>query len=301
MKFESLPSGFGVRVYDVDPRTLTPEDAKAIRMMTYRERLVVLPDQDLDAAAYVAFSYRLARPQVYLQPNYHHPDHAEIFVSANGPVHGRTMGVARTGYYWHSDCAFEANPLAFSMLYPQVLPKGERSTHFLDMAKAWRRLPSALRERVLGLHAMHCGRAKYKIQAGDVGRPLHELLDDIVEHSLTGIHPLVIQHPGTGEELLYASSGFTSRILGLSVYESWSVLREIFRHAEDPAQVVGYEWEDGDIALWDNRALLHRTGATPAGENSAMFRIGLFDEYPLSARTQMLPADMAVEEAMRSH
>jgi taurine dioxygenase len=301
MKHESLPSGFGVRVSGVDLETIGASDAARLRQLVYRERLVVLPEQKLSASAFVDFGRRVGRPQVYLQPNYHHPDHPEIFVSANGPVEGRQMGVARTGYYWHSDCAFEEKPLAFTMLYPQILPRGERSTIFLDMARAWLRLPGRLREQVKDLHAMHCGRAKYKIRAEDVGRPLHEVLDDIVDSTLKGVHPVVIEHPGTGEELLYVSSGFTSRIIGLSVYESWTVLRELFRHAEDMAHVQAHEWQDGDIAIWDNRALLHRSGAVPAGETTAMFRIGLYDEHPLSARPMPLPREIHIAEAIRSN
>ena len=246
---------------------------------------MVIPDSTLSAAEYVAFGRRLATPQSYLQDNYHHPEHAEIFVSANGPINGRKMGVARTGYFWHADCSFEARPLAFTMLYPQVLPDGERSTYFLDMAQAWSRLSPALKPHLQSAWARHDGNARYKIKADDLGRPLHEILDEVVSLVPGAVHPAIIRHPFTGEDILYLSSGFTSRIVGMSLDESWALLKQVFSGIELKENIYQHQWEEGHIGIWDNRALLHRSGKVPKDQTTAMFRIGLYDDFPLSQST----------------
>ena len=252
----------------------------------------------MDAAEFVAFGHRLAKPQVYLQGNYHHPEHPEIFVSANGPIEGRKMGVARTGYFWHADCTFEERPLAFTMLYPQVLPSGERSTYYLDMAKAFSGLPQNVKDHLMGAWARHDGNARYKIKEDDLGRPLHEILDEVVDLAPGAVHPAVIRHPFTNEDILFVSSGFTSRILGMSLDESWSLLKEVFANIEKEENICQHEWDEGHIAIWDNRALLHRSGKVPQGQTSAMFRIGLYDDYPLSTR---VPSDAAKPQSLEMY
>ncbi len=213
-KFETTRLPFGVQVSGINLKDASLETCSELRSLVYQNKLLVISNQNVAPSDYVAFARKIGKPQVYLQKNYHHPDFPEIFVSANGPVSGRSMGVARTGYFWHSDCSFEPKPLAFTMIYPQVLPTGERSTYFIDMNEALERLPKDLKLRIHQFAALHDGHSRYKITESDVGRPLHEILDFLAGNCPYAIHPVVCQHPVTGQNILYVNSGFTSRILG---------------------------------------------------------------------------------------
>ena len=52
--------------------------------------------------------------------------------------------------------------------------------------------------------------------------------------------------------------GFTRRFEHLSAKESRPYLATLFRVALDPSVVHDHQWHQGDLVIWDNRALLHR-------------------------------------------
>src|SRR6185312_14801780 len=116
----------GAEILDFDVKNTTADIAAAVRREVYEHKLVVFRNQQLTKQEYVEFARKLGTPQIYLQKNYHHPDHPEIFVSSNVPENGKKIGVAGTGRYWHTDYQFHPEPLPMTMLYPQVLPAGKR-------------------------------------------------------------------------------------------------------------------------------------------------------------------------------
>lgn len=282
-RFNVQNMSYGIKIKGLDLKEINNSDCQDLLSLIYTNKLVVIECQKVSAEEYVQIAKKLAEPIIYLQENYHHPEHPEIFVSSSsGYVNDRNMGMARTGYYWHADYSFDPEPQAFTMIYPQILPKGERSTYFIDMAETLRAMPKPLRDRISSTYSLHDGHARYKIRKEDVGKPLNELLDYLGENSPYGIHPTVIKHPVTEEEVLFTNSGFTSRILGMSVFESRALLSRVFSFAEDMGFANSYCWNEGDIAIWDNRSLIHRSGKNVSGEDAAMFKISLRDGLPLT-------------------
>ncbi len=280
---EAKPGKIGAEISGLDVNELTSESVELplIRDLIYRNKLVVLRDQELTAEGYVAFTRKLGRPQVYFQPQYHHPEHAEIFVSSNViEADGKKLGVSGTGRYWHTDCAFEKNPLSFTSVYPLVFPKSARETSYIDMAEVYKKLPPKLKGYVDGATAIHEGQMRYKVQATDIDRSLRELLDRINEEVPPVAHPAVIEHPVTGEKALYISSGFTTKLVGLSCEENQQVMKELFEFIEQPEHVHTHYWEDGDLIIWDNRGLVHKASSVKPGEKSKMYRIGIYDDLP---------------------
>ncbi|NOT86203.1 MAG: TauD/TfdA family dioxygenase, partial [Methylococcaceae bacterium] len=75
---EAKPGKIGAEIRGLDVNSLTSEspELELIRHLIYKNKLVVLRDQEVNAEEYVAFTRKLARPQVYFQPQYHHPNHA---------------------------------------------------------------------------------------------------------------------------------------------------------------------------------------------------------------------------------
>jgi taurine dioxygenase len=275
----------GAELLDFDVKAATPEAGAAIRELVYRHKLVVFRNQRLSKTEYIAFARTLGTPQIYLQKNYHHPDHPEIFVSSNVPENGRKVGVSGTGRYWHSDYQFHEEPLPMTMLYPQVLPASARETYYIDMERAYETLPPALAARVSGTLAVHDAKWRYKVTASDVDRALIDILAEVAKMVPPVSHPAVIEHPVTGKRALYVSSGFTAGLEGLSEKANKEVMAELFAFIERPQHVHVHRWQDGDILLWDNRTLIHRASDTPAGEPSSSYRIGIYDGLPFySAR-----------------
>lgn len=281
----SAEGRLGAEITELDVRALSAEEPAGLKQALYEHRLLVIREQTLTKPEYIAFARKLGRLQIYFQPNYHHPEHPEIFVSSNVPENGRKVGVAGTGRYWHTDYQFFEEPLPFVMVYPQVLPTSRRETFYIDMQRVYDELPSELRAHVEDRRAIHDGKWRYKVTEEDIDRALIDLLRSAEELVPATTHPAVIQHPLTGKKSLYVSSGFTTGLVGLSPEESSDVLAQLFAFTEREDHIHTHTWRYGDILLWENRALLHRAGDTPRGEPSMSYRIGVYDDLPFYAES----------------
>lgn len=279
--------GPGVEIAGLDIRQIGDADARFLKDLVYRDRVVVLRGDTAPAPAdFIAFARRLGAPQVYPIDSYHHPEHPELYISSNISKNGKRYGVARTGYYWHTDCCFLSEPVSLTMLAMEVLPAGPRETLFIDMVEVLDALPPALRGRLEQRAAWHGPNGRYKVREADVGKPLHELLDEIGRLSPDVRHPCVIAHPATGERALYVNEGFTTRVEGLSPEDSRDLLAAVFAFTRESHRIRAHLWQPGDIVLWDNRTVVHRSGAVPSAEDYVVFRISIFDGLPFYAKSE---------------
>ena len=275
-----LLTQIGFEIRDIEAISITDKQVAAIRQSVYDHKLVILRNQAMTSEQYVAFARKLGTPQIYFQDNYHHPDHPEIFVSSNVLEQGKKVGVAGTGRYWHTDCAFQPEPLSWTMLYPQVLPKSVRETYYIDMCQVYEDLPADLKQQVEERSLVHEAKWRYKVQAWDIDRAIIDILNDFEKKAPPSTHPAVITHPVTYQRALYASEGFTTRVLGLEPAVSQQLLADLLAFVERTEHIHTHIWQEGDILLWDNRVLLHKAGACPEGESSVSHRIGVYDGLP---------------------
>ncbi|MBM3977166.1 MAG: TauD/TfdA family dioxygenase [Planctomycetes bacterium] len=274
------PGGIGARVHGLDPRRVDATQAARLLELVYEHKLVVFEKVPLPPSDYIAFARCFGEPQIYFQPNYHHPDHPEIFVSSNVPENGRKVGVAGTGRYWHTDYQFFDDPLPLTMLQPIRLPRTRRETSYIDMQRMWRELPADLRAALVDRKAVHEAKWRYKIQATDIDKSITEILEEFGRETPPVRHPTVLRHPVNARELLYVSEGFTVGLDGVGYEQGKDQLAQVFRFCHQPEHVHVHTWCEGDILLWDNRQLMHRAGDTPKGEQSTSWRIGIYDGLP---------------------
>ncbi|MEM9385514.1 MAG: TauD/TfdA family dioxygenase [Pseudomonadota bacterium] len=279
---DAPPGGIGAELVNVDVRQLDgqSEEIGQIRDAIYRNKLLAIRKQELTTQEYLEFTRKVGTPQVYFQPQYHHPEHPEIFVSTNMLEKGKKVGVSGTGRYWHTDCQFETSPLPFTSIRPLVFPREQRGTYYMDMVKIYQELPDDLRTFLDAAVAIHEGKMRYKIQASDIDLSLAEILDR-VHHEVPPVrHPAVIRHPVTQERMLYMSSGFTTKIEGLSHEENEALMSRVFSFCEQERFVHLHAWEKDDLIIWDNRSLNHKSTGAPPGTQSKSYRIGIYDHEP---------------------
>ncbi|MEZ4295167.1 MAG: TauD/TfdA family dioxygenase [Polyangiaceae bacterium] len=273
-------SSFGARVHGVDLRTITKDTAREILAAVHQHALVRFKNQKMSVAEYVELGEKLGTIMPYPDERYRHPEHPGVFVSSN--VRSRTMGMARSGYFWHTDLSFKPRPQPLTMLYPQLLPEARRETLFVQMADIFETLPSHLRGLVEGRTAKHDPALRYKVGMADVEQNLDvgEILERGRRMFPAPTHPLVFPHPVSRRSVLYMCSGFTTSIDGLTYEESQSALKELFAFIERPEHVRAHSWELGEIILWDNRLLIHRAGYMAPGDTQTIFRLGIDDGVP---------------------
>ena len=60
-----------------------------------------------------------------------------------------------------------------------------------------------------------------------------------------------------GRKALY-TGGHAGEIEGMSKEDGAALLKELMDHITQDEFVYAHKWNDGDLTIWDNRAVLHR-------------------------------------------
>lgn len=157
-------------------------------------------------------------------------------------------------YLFHFDLEFTAAPLEAISLYALEVPDRPTHTRFADGVRAAGRLDPATRSALEGRRARHVypltdarGDRRYRLADLDAGAPHAE-------------HPLLWEHPVTGETVLTATAMQTDVVIGLAEAESEALLTQAWATLYETDNVVHHEWSVGDLLVWDNRALQHARG-----------------------------------------
>lgn len=177
---------------------------------------------------------------------------------------------------FHSDLAFAQKPDLGVALYAVDVVDDETATKFAHAYTALGRLPSELRARLEGLQCRHVW------PVDQAGRNHEAALRDSDPRA---VHPLIADHPLTGEPVLYVNYKLTDCILGMTADDSEALLQELFRYIYDPDNIVVHRWRAGGLAVWDNYYVHHgRDELTAPGVRSLM-RVtlaeqGFFEQFP---------------------
>jgi alpha-ketoglutarate-dependent taurine dioxygenase len=186
---------------------------------------------------------------------------------------------------WHTDVTFVANYPAASVLRAVTLPSYGGSTLWTNTAAAYDELPDALKHLAENLWALHSNRFDYiappEAQTDDQKshRARFEKIDFRTEH------PVVRVHPETGERTLVAGD-FVRGFVGLDSYESQTLLELLQRRITMPENTVRWNWEPGDVAIWDNRATQHRAVDDYDDQYRLMNRVTVQGDVPVDIHGQ---------------
>jgi len=293
----NLNTEIGCLVTDLNAVKTSVDEFSVIKKLLYEHKVVILKDQNMSEQQFCNLATALGEPIPYLQENYHHPDYPLIFVSSNVKKNGKKIGVARTGGYWHSDTSFLDHPIALTILYPQVIPlNSRRTTLFINLEKALNEMPAELKQRLDNSHLIHSGKWKYKVREEDIGLDMSEIMTLIHQVQPPVSHPAVIRHPVTRNKTLFASRGFTVGIDDMETDEANTLLEELFDFIEQDQFISEFQWQLGDIIIWDNRFLCHKAGRLAEANNpvsddinkeedTLVYRIIVRDGYPLGMNT----------------
>jgi len=157
---------------------------------------------------------------------------------------------------WHTDVTFvDAYPRA-SILRALVLPPAGGDTTWANTAAAYQDLTPELRALADQLWALHSN--DYDYQANRETSPAdreryHEVFTSTTYETE---HPVVHVHPETGERNLLLGH-FVKKILGVSAADSVRLFQLLQDHVTRLENTVRWQWQVGDVAVWDNRATQH--------------------------------------------
>jgi taurine dioxygenase len=183
---------------------------------------------------------------------------------------------------WHTDITFAANYPAASILRAITLPSYGGTTLWASTAAAYESLPEPLKHLVENLWALHTNRYDYVSSESDTLSPAQQAFRQAFEKpDFRTEHPVVRVHPETGERTLLAGD-FVRSFVGLDSHES-SVLFELLqRRITVPENTIRWNWQPGDVAIWDNRATQHRAIDDYDNQPRLMHRVTLVGDVPVN-------------------
>jgi taurine dioxygenase len=250
-----LAPTIGSRFDGIDLRTATDSDYDDFARSLLERKVIFFTKQDLQPEDFRDFGSKMgARLKSHLVEGgkvENLPGHPNIQVLDNDgskPILGER---------WHMDDSDYTYPPSAAGLYAQVLPEVGGDTLWADMAAAFRSLSPAVQNFLRGLSAQHDNSAVTDLYLAHDTLKHEEFHPEMWAASPPVIHPVVAQHPQTGEEVLFVNGRFTKKIIELSADESTAVLHMLYQHVKHPEHQYRHRWEIGTVAIWDNLATQH--------------------------------------------
>jgi len=262
--------GLGAEVRNVDLARVTGRQLDAITVAWYRHAVLLFRNQRLSDDALLSFSRHfgaLDSPPNQGAGRKSPAGYPEIYVVSNVlDAQGEPIGALGDGEAaWHTDMSYAPQPPDASMLYSLEIPASGGDTCFASMKAALARLPTALLERIRHLDIKHDG-------TYDSGGCLRKGMTPSSDprNSVGTPHPIVIEHPVSGDHALYLGRRRNAYVMGLELGESERLLDELWSYVE--TVVYRHQWALGDLVFWDNRTTMHRRDAFDRNARRIMHR-----------------------------
>ena len=261
----------GATISGVEIADATDAQIAEMRRAFAEHGVVFFRDQHLSPDDHLAFAERWGTINVnrFFKPVDGYPRIAEV----------RKEPDQRTniGEQWHTDHSYDQIPATGSILLARDVPPSGGDTRFASMYSAYEALSSGMKETLLSLRAEHTSREAFgaKAYATQNADEFDARLGNPDKATQDATHPVVIAHPLSGRAALYVNPDFTIRFAGWTREESAPLLEFLFTHAVKDEFVTRFQWDEGSVAIWDNRATQHSAANDYQGHRRLMHRITL--------------------------
>lgn len=272
MEIVPLAPGFAAELRGVTIQDVAASEATyaTVRAALEEHSVLVLRGQDVSDDAQLAFSRRFGPLEVTKIGSLGYRTNLVVLKTLDEkgdvvPEDHRLALENKANQLWHTDSSFKSVPALASVLSSRVVPARGGETEYVSTRLAFERLDPALQRRLEDSFAWHeYAYSRSKI-APDLAGPAER----------AALPPqcwrLVWQNPVNGRKALYMAS-HTYAIEGMEPEAAQALLGELTRAATAPGASYLHSWREGDVVMWDNRAVMHRGRPWPAGEPRHMVR-----------------------------
>jgi taurine dioxygenase len=177
---------------------------------------------------------------------------------------------------WHTDWSFQQLPPAGTCLFAITIPPTGGDTLFANQHKALAQMPAALRSRLEGLVAIHSAAAAYAPDGmyGEADKATDRSMNIVPSETAREVysHPLLRNHPETGEAGLFGCIGYISGFEGVDPSQSLELLLEVHEWQTREEFQYRHQWSEKMLVMWDNRSVLHRASGGYEGYDRLLHR-----------------------------
>ena len=241
-------------------KTVNKNNLKKIKFALQKYGMIYFRKQNLNSKSYIKFAKNFGKLADYPRLKGLNKKYPKITVvqrkaSDKGPSFGEQF---------HTDSIYTKKPPRFTMLLSKLVPKkGKANTEFCSQYLAYKNLPNSFKKKL----------KKYKgnySSEGPISITTQERVKEKgkINKELKSRHN-IIRKINT-KYTIYCSPGhfvgFNSKLKRENKLENF-----LFKHQIRKKFQYSLEWEKNQLAIWDNRSMLHQ--ATPFKGSRIMHRI----------------------------
>ncbi|MGY4230652.1 alpha-ketoglutarate-dependent taurine dioxygenase [Bradyrhizobium sp. USDA 4503] len=182
---------------------------------------------------------------------------------------------------WHADGTFADAYPKILVLRAVVMPTFGGDTVWSNTASAYLDLPPPLKRLAEELWAVHSNVFDYAgiARVREVDK---KHFDEVFTRTVFETeHPVVRVHPETGERTLVLGA-LVKHFVGISKYDGQKLFDLFQSHITAPENTVRWNWLEGDIAIWDNRATQHYAVNDYGDRHRVVRRATIEGDVPIS-------------------
>ena len=243
----------GAVITGADLRALSDSPWRDIDTVFLEYGVLFFPAQHLDAKAQLAFALRFGDIEVLAEG-------MTTIPIANKTPDGQLleadsdrMKLLRGNEGWHTDSSYMRLASKAAVLSAHVIPSSGSQTAWADARAAYDSLDDTTRARIAGLAAHH----SYFYSQAKIGHKVEVGAGYGFFPGESPLRSLVKIHPVTKRPALYVGRHAAS-IPGMEQAEAEALIKQLNDFICQPPRVYTHHWQPGDVAVWDNRCLLHR-------------------------------------------
>ncbi len=260
------------------PKRIDPSTAAQINAALLEHKVIFFREQHgLDDDGQLAFARSLGTPTTA------HPT-----VTSRGarllPIDSR-YDKANS---WHTDVTFVDRIPKASLLRAVTLPAYGGTTTWASTEAAYDQLPAPLRALAESLWAVHTNQYDYASPREAATPEERQYRDEFVSDYYETEHPVVRIHPETGRRVLLLGH-FVKRFVGLAATESAALFSLLQARITKLENTIRWDWQPGDLAIWDNRATQHYAVADYDDQFRMLNRVTLAGDIPVGVDGQTQP------------
>lgn len=172
--------------------------------------------------------------------------------------------------FWHMDGTSYDTPGKATLLKCETPPSSGGDTEFANLYAAYAALPDDRKRALAGLKVVHCLEA---VSRKFVPNPT---ADDLARWNATfppTEHPLVWNQKNGETSLLIGATA--KGIVGQSEEQGAKLLDELLEWCTQDQFTYRHQWQRGDLVIWHNPALLHRSEPYTEASGRLMHRTTL--------------------------
>ncbi|HTV94770.1 MAG TPA: TauD/TfdA family dioxygenase [Steroidobacteraceae bacterium] len=281
VRIEPIKPHIGGIVHVTKEHLLDEQTIALVREALEQRGVLVFPRIHLSDTEQLAFTDRLGKRVNYNRkaPGSGAAGEEDVYtITLDKEINTQPEYVLGT-FFWHIDGVTIDQPLPkATLLSARKLSPSGGQTEFASTYAAYEALPEKERKELETLQVVH------RMETGL--RPVFEQLaeEDLARWrgmSEVMVHPLVWTHKSGRKSLVIGTHA--DSVVGRPIAHGRSLLVRLQEWAAQPAFSYRHEWQEGDLAIWDNCGCMHRVVPYDEKSGRRMHRTTIMGEERVAA------------------